>query len=96
MSGGNASQGPSSSPPHHPRAGHETNRDIRSGCPCGFRHAPLPSATALDKAFGGGAATWPRMQAAYDMTHALKSGSRIKVRRALDRPIQGARLTATP
>ena len=38
-------------------------------------------AIRLDKAFGGGAETWFRMQAAYDMARALKGASRIKVRR---------------
>jgi addiction module HigA family antidote len=47
-------------------------------------------AIRLDKAFGGGAQTWHRMQASYDMAQALKKASRIKVRRvphldALDR-----------
>jgi addiction module HigA family antidote len=36
-------------------------------------------AIRLDKAFGGGAETWHRMQAAYDMAQALKSAHRIKV-----------------
>jgi addiction module HigA family antidote len=40
-------------------------------------------AIRLDKAFGGGAETWHRMKAAYDMAQALKNASRIKVRRVL-------------
>lgn len=38
-------------------------------------------AIRLDKAFGGGAETWYRLQAAYDMAQALKRASSIKVRR---------------
>ncbi|MCI0737298.1 MAG: HigA family addiction module antitoxin [Beijerinckiaceae bacterium] len=38
-------------------------------------------AIRLDKAFGGGAETWHRLQASYDMTQAMKKASRIKVRR---------------
>jgi antitoxin HigA-1 len=38
-------------------------------------------AIRLDKAFGGGAETWFRMQAAYDMARALKGAARIRVRR---------------
>ena len=35
----------------------------------------------LEKAFGGGAETWLRMQAAYDLAKAEKRIGRIKVRR---------------
>jgi addiction module HigA family antidote len=35
----------------------------------------------LDKAFGGGAETWLRLQAAYDLARAMKRASRIKVKR---------------
>lgn len=38
-------------------------------------------AIRLDKAFGGGADTWHRMQAAYDMAQAMRNADRIKVRR---------------
>jgi len=38
-------------------------------------------AIRLDKAFGGGADTWHRMQAAYDMAQAMKSADKIKVSR---------------
>jgi addiction module HigA family antidote len=38
-------------------------------------------AIRLDKAFGGGAETWYRLQAAYDMAQALKRAGSIKVRR---------------
>ncbi len=38
-------------------------------------------AIRLDKAFGGGAETWLRMQAAYDLAQAQKKAGRIKVRR---------------
>lgn len=38
-------------------------------------------AIRLDKAFGGGAETWFRMQANYDMARALRGASRVKVRR---------------
>jgi addiction module HigA family antidote len=38
-------------------------------------------AIRLDKAFGGGAETWFRLQAAYDLAQAMKEVSRIKVRR---------------
>jgi len=35
----------------------------------------------LDKAFGGGAGTWLRLQAAYDLAKAMKNADRIKVAR---------------
>ena len=38
-------------------------------------------AIRLDKAFGGGADTWFRMQAAYDLAQAMKKADRIQVER---------------
>ena len=38
-------------------------------------------AIGVDKAFGGGAARWHALQAAYDMAQALKQADRIKVER---------------
>ena len=38
-------------------------------------------AIRLDKAFGGGAETWYRLQATYEMAQALKRADRIKVKR---------------
>jgi len=38
-------------------------------------------AIRLDKAFGGGAETWLRLQAAYDLAQAEKYAGKIKVRR---------------
>lgn len=38
-------------------------------------------AIRLDKAFGGGAGVWYRMQAAYDLAQALKKADQIKVER---------------
>jgi addiction module HigA family antidote len=38
-------------------------------------------AIRLDKAFGGGASTWIRLQAAYDLAQALRHADRIKVER---------------
>jgi addiction module HigA family antidote len=38
-------------------------------------------AIRLDKAFGGGAETWYRLQAAYDLAQAMKRADRIKVKR---------------
>ena len=38
-------------------------------------------AIRLDKAFGGGAETWVRLQAAYDLAQAMKHAHRIKVTR---------------
>ena len=38
-------------------------------------------AIRLDKAFGGGAETWLRLQAAYDLAQAEKHANKIKVRR---------------
>jgi addiction module HigA family antidote len=38
-------------------------------------------AIRLDKAFGGGASTWARLQAAYDLAKALRDADRIKVDR---------------
>ena len=40
-------------------------------------------AIRLDKAFGGGAETWYRLQSAYDLSQAMKKASRIKVSRLL-------------
>jgi antitoxin HigA-1 len=41
-------------------------------------------AIRLAKAFGGGAETWLRMQAAYDLAQAEKHTGKIKVRRVKD------------
>ena len=38
-------------------------------------------AIRLDKAFGGGAQTWYRLQAAYELARAMKKASRIRVER---------------
>ena len=38
-------------------------------------------AIRLDKAFGGGAETWYRLQAAYDMAQAMRRTNEIKVER---------------
>lgn len=38
-------------------------------------------AIRLDKAFGGGAETWFRLQAAYELAQAMKHADRIKVER---------------
>lgn len=38
-------------------------------------------AIRLDKAFGGGAATWCRMQAAYNLAQAMKQAGNIEVER---------------
>ena len=38
-------------------------------------------AIRLDKAFGGGAETWFRLQAAYDLAQAMRHADRIKVKR---------------
>lgn len=43
-------------------------------------------AIRLDKAFGGGAETWLRMQAAYDLAQAEKNAGKIKIKRVADRP----------
>ena len=46
-------------------------------------HAGISAEMAirLDKAFGGGAETWFRLQAAYDLARAMKHANRIKVGR---------------
>ena len=41
-------------------------------------------AIRLEKAFGGGAETWLRMQAAYDLAQAEKHTRKIKVKRVKD------------
>ncbi|MEY4704818.1 MAG: hypothetical protein RL042_1020 [Nitrospirota bacterium] len=41
-------------------------------------------AIRLEKAFGGGAETWLRMQASYDLAQAEKQVGKIKVRRVKD------------
>lgn len=48
-------------------------------------HAGISAEMAirLDKAFGGGAETWFRMQAAYDLAQALRYADEIKVERLL-------------
>ena len=38
-------------------------------------------AIRLDKAFGGGAGTWYRLQAAYDLARAMRHADRIQVQR---------------
>ena len=38
-------------------------------------------AIRLDKAFGGGAETWYRLQSAYDLAQAMKKAGRINVER---------------
>lgn len=38
-------------------------------------------AIRLDRAFGGGANTWYRLQAAYDLAQAMKKADQIKVER---------------
>ena len=38
-------------------------------------------AIRLDKAFGGGADTWYRLQAAYDLAQAKKKAGRIRIKR---------------
>ena len=38
-------------------------------------------AIRLDKAFGGGAETWLRLQASYDLAQAMRHADRIKVER---------------
>jgi addiction module HigA family antidote len=45
-------------------------------------------AIRLDRAFGGGADTWYRMQAAYDMAQAMKNAAKIKVHR-VPQPLLG-------
>ena len=41
-------------------------------------------AIRLEKAFGGGAETWLRLQAAYDLAQAERHAGKIKVRRVKD------------
>jgi addiction module HigA family antidote len=41
-------------------------------------------AIRLDKAFGGDAATWYQMQAAYDLAEAMKRSGNIEVERVAD------------
>ena len=40
-------------------------------------------AIRLDKAFGGGADTWLRIQAAYDLAKAIKRAHRIRIARLI-------------
>ena len=46
-------------------------------------HAGISPAMAirLDKAFGGGAHTWLRLQTAYDLAQAMKQADEIKIER---------------
>lgn len=41
-------------------------------------------AIRLDKAFGGGASTWFRLQAAYDLAQAMKKADSIHVERVIE------------
>jgi antitoxin HigA-1 len=43
-------------------------------------------AIRLDKAFGGGAETWLRLQMAYDLAQAQKGAAKITVRRVRRKP----------
>ena len=43
-------------------------------------------AIRLDKAFGGGADTWIRLQSAYDLAQAEKHAGKIKVERIIGEP----------
>ncbi len=47
-------------------------------------------AIRLDKAFGGGAETWHRMQGAYDMAQALKQADSISVSKVKPGPTSAA------
>lgn len=44
-------------------------------------------AIRLEKAFGGGAETWLRMQASYDLAQMAKKVGKIKVRRVAESPV---------
>lgn len=46
-------------------------------------HAGISPEMAIrfDKAFGGGASTWYRLQAAYDLAQAMKQADRIRIER---------------
>lgn len=44
-------------------------------------------AIRLEKAFGGGAETWLRMQASYDLAQMAKKAGKIKVRRVAESPV---------
>ena len=53
-------------------------------------------AIRLDKAFGGGAETWYRLQAAYDLAQAMKRADRIKVARIVSSGTPASRAAKTP
>jgi addiction module HigA family antidote len=48
-------------------------------------------AIRLDKAFGGGAETWLRLQMAYDLAQARQHEGEIKVKRVVRRKVDGPR-----
>ena len=48
-------------------------------------------AIRLDKAFGGGAETWLRLQMAYDLAQARQHGGEIKVKRVVRRKVEEPR-----
>jgi len=48
-------------------------------------------AIRLDKAFGGGAETWLRLQMAYDLAQARQRESEIKVKRVVRRKLEEPR-----
>jgi len=57
------------------------SRKQLSGVLNGHTRITPKMAIRLDKAFGGGAATWCRMQAVYDLAQALKEADDIRVER---------------
>ena len=57
------------------------SRKQLSGIVNGHSGISAEMAIRLDKAFGGGAETWFRLQAAHDLARAMKKAHRIKVKR---------------
>lgn len=49
----------------------------------------------LDRAFGGGAGAWYRLQSAYDLAHARKNAGRIQVKR-IATPVRRSARSAAP
>src|SRR6201981_3747562 len=49
-------------------------------------------AIRLDKAFGGGAETWLRLQMAYDLAQVRQHEAKIKVKRVVRRKLEESRL----
>ncbi|OGW52435.1 MAG: addiction module antidote protein, HigA family, partial [Nitrospirae bacterium RBG_19FT_COMBO_58_9] len=63
----------------------DVTRQVLNNLVSGRAGISTEMAIRLDKAFGGGAEAWLRMQAAYDLAQAKKKAGTIKVKRVAER-----------